>query len=140
MLVVVHPGSACGYADFNLGLIEGAIARERLTRTIMRWGEQIIVIDGELSDELKTYAQLGLALENARSAQRLQRIDADAEQPQWAQYAAGHISRRATSKRIMLTGAWHHPSDRQGCIDHLQSVLANDHGIKAEIMPCSLTL
>lgn len=69
MLVVVHPGSACGSADFNLGLIEGSRVRERLARTILGWTDEIVVVDNDLSDELETYAMLGLAIAKTRQTQ-----------------------------------------------------------------------
>lgn len=140
MLVVVHPGSACGSADFNLGLMEGAKARERLARTITNWPGQIVIIDGELSDELGVYAHLGLAIENAQTARRVTRVDADASVQDWAANASRVIKSRMQDGKVHLTGAWRHSDGSDGCIDHLARTMKSAFGIDADVLPCSLTL
>ncbi len=37
VLVVVHPGSACGSANFNIGQFEARSAREELADELTRW-------------------------------------------------------------------------------------------------------
>ncbi|MAM38812.1 MAG: hypothetical protein CL949_10010 [Erythrobacter sp.] len=140
MLVVVHPGSACGSADFNLGLIEGSRVRERLARTILGWTDEIVVVDNDLSDELETYAMLGLAIANASGRKSAVRVGGDSGKSGWAENVAGQICKVAKHKNVYLTGAWHQPSDEQGCIDRLSRILRRDHGIDSSIMPCSLVL
>ena len=49
---MVHPGSACGSADMNLGGAAASAARAALASEIDAWHGEIAVIDGELSDEL----------------------------------------------------------------------------------------
>lgn len=140
MLVVVHPGSACGSADFNLGMIEGARARERLARTISSWAGDIIVVDGELSDELNVYAHLGLAIANAETAGKVTRVSADAGEPTWADHASSIIKSRLKDGKVHLTGAWHHGDGSDGCIDHLARILKAAFKVDSEVLACSLTL
>jgi hypothetical protein len=63
ILVIVHPGSACGSADFNYGSRSAADAeRNGLIHEWNNWQGGAIVIDGELSDELPDYPELNAAL------------------------------------------------------------------------------
>jgi hypothetical protein len=62
LLVIVHPGSACGSADFNLGKFEARAARDTLRGAIEDWEGGVIVIDGELSDELEHVPSLARAM------------------------------------------------------------------------------
>ena len=62
ILVLVHPGSACGSADMNLGKFEARAARAELAYELDYWHGTLLVIDGELSDELPWYPQLDRAI------------------------------------------------------------------------------
>lgn len=65
VLVLVHPGSACGSADFNLGSSEASDARSRLANDLALWHGDIIVMDGFLSDEIATHPALDEAIQDA---------------------------------------------------------------------------
>lgn len=52
VLVIVHPGSACGSADENLGRDNAAYQRLEMQMTVENWEGAVVVIDGDLSDEL----------------------------------------------------------------------------------------
>ena len=89
ILVVVHPGSLCGSADFNVGVDAAAKARQALIHEIQRaTGAGVIVIDGDLSDELnqEKYADLDGAstrgLEDARG-RRVGRTALPRIRPSW---------------------------------------------------------
>jgi len=65
VLVVVHAGSACGSANFNLGKSDARSSRDFLAGFIERWNGHVIVIDGSLCDELEFHPQLRQAIDNA---------------------------------------------------------------------------
>ena len=125
VMVVVHPGSACGSADFNLG-DEAGRAREVLARDIMAWAGDMLVVDGVLSDEIGHYALLAIALENAGDQKearfvRCRACDDDGEWP--------HIVRRTFDRewpggphRVTVTGAWLH-DDGGGCVGAVAEAL-----------------
>lgn len=140
-LVVVHPGSTCGSADFNMGGIPAAQARERLANTLHRWTDQVLVIDGELSDELEHYAMPALAINNHADHGRLERtVACGFTSDDWVEQACTFIAERvAPDTQLLLTGAWHQKGDRQGCIDAVQENLAS-LGFSTEISPCALVL
>ena len=140
-LVVVHPGSACGSADFNLGGVEAAQARERLSNTVFKWTGPVLVIDGELSDELAIYALPALALINKEDAGSTERTMACAlTSDDWVEKACLFISERVNPEtEILLTGAWHQKEDRKGCIDAVEKNL-NEMGYRTEISACALVL
>lgn len=120
IMIVVHPGSACGSADFNLGkdapAMRGALARE-----ISAWRDDIMIVDGVLSDELPHYALLDVAIVNAsdRPGRRLVRHRAcDADGAAWPQSAAERFSAEwpGGPHLVMLTGAWAE-ADGSGCVN-----------------------
>jgi hypothetical protein len=63
IMVVVHPGSACGSADFNIGFMLAQKYRRALCGRLERWLGGLVILDGELSDELSSYPALKDALE-----------------------------------------------------------------------------
>lgn len=67
VLILVHPGSACGSADFNLGRSEAEAARERLCEDLDEWHGSLIVIDSSLSDEIAWRPHLCNAIRRALS-------------------------------------------------------------------------
>lgn len=138
-LVVVHPGSACGSADFNLGLEEGAQARHALARTLHDWKGPVVIVDGELSTDLEHYPQIGIAIDNLLDqANESIRIYACATQDGWAENATRAVMDLGYAGAA-LTGAWHHPEDRSGCIDAMAEQLSAA-GLKVEVLPCALTV
>ena len=53
VLIIVHPGSACGSADMNLGSPNAENQRLDMQEFVEAWEGAIVVIDGELSSELE---------------------------------------------------------------------------------------
>jgi len=135
VLVVVHPASACGSSDFSMGALEAAEARYALGRTIHQWKGPAIILGNEFNDELATYGQIGLALSALEDARHTQACASD---PGWVD-----IARRALAEsggdHFLLTGAWHHPDDRSGCIDAISGIL-DDEDKTWEIMPCAFRI
>lgn len=128
LLVLVHPGSACGSANFNLGNFQARAERDGLILDLTRWKGAVLVADGELSDELPDYPQLNGAILGA-----LQRAD-DAgfvsrriaacahEHTDWtdrilhAVKSAGYVA----GETIRITGAW---VGEHGCVNATQEIL-----------------
>lgn len=119
ILVVVHPGSACGSADFNLGTDAGA-AREALAAEIMAWSDDMLVIDGDLSDELEHYAVLAIALDNAGDDKRrrmVRTVACDLHEG-WPAMVGTTVDAEWPNgpHDILITGAWLH-GDGGGCVN-----------------------
>lgn len=139
-LIVVHPGSCCGSADFNLGRYEASGEREYLSAFLDRWSGPVIVIDGSLSDELPDYSQLNDALLGAlarakaagHQSMRVYGCDGEVRRHQAA------ATRRLLTRRIItgespvrLTGAWvgGDGPDDTGCVNSVARVL-QDAGVR----------
>lgn len=143
ILVIVHPGSACGSADFNYGNRTTAeIYREALIREWRNWRGGVVVIDSALSDELPGYPHLKAALDNllvrAAAAGR-PAIRTRANDPK-QNLAIGTLLRKwklpKDQAQFLVTGAWHYPDDR-GCVGGVcRTIRALDY--RAEISPAAL--
>lgn len=142
IMVVVHPGSACGSADMNIG--EGAgWLREALARDIMSWPHDMMIVDGELSDEIPHYAVLALAFENAadnRNRRMLRHRACDADGAGWTDSVRDAFASQwpGGPHRILVTGAWLHP-DGGGCVGAVVDKL-HEHEHKVEIAASTLRL
>lgn len=69
-LVVVHPGSALGSANMNLGKFEARAARAALAFALEQWEGDVVVIHGEMSDELPYYPRLQEAIQGVLERNR----------------------------------------------------------------------
>jgi hypothetical protein len=127
VLVVVHPGSACGSADMNLGVQEGRRRRAILSDDVAAWIGPVIIIDASLSDELglRAYRRLGLVIEQAlgraQSAGHIaMRINADDAEEHNQVWAAEHLCAAGIlvpgKHRVEVTGCWHDPAGKSGCV------------------------
>ncbi|EHP90405.1 hypothetical protein [Methylorubrum extorquens] len=134
LLIVVHPGSACGSADFNLGEAEAALGREALAEDLDAWTGPVAVIDGDLSSELRrrNYRDLGTAVEGmleraAGAGHRSVRMRGDAEE-EFDQAAAAaaivaDMQLAAGGWQVEVTGAWHDPDQLDGCVNSVVEVI-----------------
>lgn len=131
ILVIVHPGSACGSADFNLGT-NAAKARKLLINDIAHWHHGVIVIDGELSDELThpsnqpLHRAINLALARARDLKltSIRQYGHDPDQVQVIQQVIKQLSLLPKNARFLLTGAWLHSRDGGGCVGSVHQALS----------------
>lgn len=133
-LILVHPGSACGSADFNLGSEDAAFSRSRLISDLDAWSGPIAVIDGRLSRELaqRAYYALGTAVGNAIAraarqglfAEHFKGEDGTARDQVWAML---RIIERANltpqTHRVELTGAWYNDNGISGCVNDVRRAL-----------------
>ncbi len=128
LLVVVHPGSACGSADFNLGKSVGQAARDYLASDIASWNGPILIIDGELSDELPNYPQLNTAINHALAYAKTNRMIStriygdDSASMHQAHAARQFIKQNLNPAEwhIELTGAW--VDNKIGCVVDVRNV------------------
>ena len=138
LLFIVHPGSACGSADMNLGRDAAGFLRAQMQLLIESWEGGVVVIDGEISDELtegygrSSWRELGVAIEEAlaRAAQSNQlsvRIRGDDseefDQDDAARKVVAEHGLAPASVDITLTGAWVE-DDGSGCVNSVRAVLA----------------
>jgi hypothetical protein len=147
LLVIVHPGSACGSADFNLGSnFAGRAARELLAADIEVWNGAILVIDGSLSDELPRHPRLNTAilraLDNARAHRSIaERRYGDSEIPphqdETAAKFVADMKLMPAKWRIELTGAW--ADDDTGCVSDVRDVF-RESGFATHIRDSALRI
>jgi hypothetical protein len=127
IVCLVHPGSACGSADFNIGRNEAQTARDDLSNELEMWDGGVIVIDGYLSDELPAFPKFNRsimsALERAKGkgqiAMRLQ-----GEDPAQVECIHAFITADPVRKAWAYTvgGAWLYPNG-EGCVGSVVDTL-----------------
>lgn len=123
ILVVVHPGSLCGSADFNVGVDAAAKARQALIQEIqLATGAGVIVLDGDLSDELnlRQYADLdGAITRGLERAQNQGLISSrvwgdDPDQVDRIREAVESMAPADRVREFLVTGAWYYEPDPGG--------------------------
>ncbi len=130
LMIVVHPGSGCGSADFNLGRQDAQIARNTLASFISSWEGRTLIVDGELSDELPRYPVLGAAVLAAFDAGKEAgfgaRIRADDNTgDHWSRIVAKKIASLGFDKEtpIVVTGVWYFRDNSAGCVNAVYSAV-----------------
>ena len=151
IMVVVHPGSACGSADMTLGFDVADTARANLIEEISLWRSGVIVIDGVFSDELvrSKYRNLGQAITGALNQAQAtgliaHREKGDDNEPPHVDEAIRKVIRkfRLTPRNadISVTGCWTHPEDEKtGCVNGVRDDFRT-YGFTAHIMPGSVSI
>lgn len=135
MLVVVHPGSACGSADFNLGRVDARAARDALVSEIVAWSGPVVVVDGVLSDELQGQA-LGKAIEDAigraeAAGHPVLRVFAcDGETEDWPAVVSAALDGMGLPRDIqaVVTGAWYFEDGSSGCVNAVYDLVTSRGG------------
>lgn len=140
-LVVVHPGSALGSANMNLGKFEARAARAALAFALEQWEGDVVVIHGEMSDELPYYPRLQEAIQgvlernraSGHHASEVQGDDAQAHN-QEAAIDAWLVDQGIIpgAMKFCVTGAWYHPEDGGGCVGSVVDRL-RERGHSAEV-------
>lgn len=134
VLVLVHPGSACGSANYNLGREAADLARIEMTDMLNAWDGDIIVLDGDLSDELPRFPVFADAIRSAvRRARRagcvaIREVANDPEQVDAIKRIASMHD--LTRSSVVVSGAWYDPTDESGCVNSVIHAL-NDVGVRA---------
>lgn len=135
VFLVVHPGSACGSANFNLGSQLAHSYRQDLVRDISAWTGDLFIIDGELSEELEDegYDGLGTALKEAEkrcaaAGFRVRREwGCDNIPPHQDERIQCWIDEGALdpiTMKMTLTGAWYNTNEETGCVTGVAKQLA----------------
>lgn len=131
VLVVVHPGSLCGSANFNLGRSQAQDVRAGIVEELQSWPGGVVVIDGSLSDELSQYRDLQAAIDDALkraksagavSVRLMGSDDQDFDQVEAIRQVVAEIG-DVSSFEFDVTGAWYHPEDESGCIGAVTEAL-----------------
>jgi len=148
VLVVVHPGSALGSADFNLGKFEARAARDQLAQELETWEGPLLVIHGQLSEDLPDYPRLHQAIEGAVARNKAAGFAADqvrgCDEEEHNQEAAAEawvssLAWNSQETEFEVSGAWYHPEDGSGCvggvIEHLKQL-----GYSAHVSPSAVEL
>lgn len=125
VLVIVHPGSACGSADSHLGRFQARAGRDGLVLEANGWRGGVIVIDGALSDELPRYPAWNAAINGCLTRAKAQglvslRVFAcDDETPNWPGVFAKAVAALRVPKKssFEVSGAWYCPDDSAGCVN-----------------------
>lgn len=141
MLVVVHPGSACGSADFHHGRRLARAMRERLSQTLHGWRGAVTVIDSDLSGELAGEPDLAGAIDaclgrSHADGSAARRLSVAGER--WIE-AGRALIQEAGPGRVVLTGAWYHPDDDGGCVNAMRDALVQS-GIAVDIHGSAMSI
>jgi hypothetical protein len=126
LMVLVHPGSACGSADFNLGKSMANAGRDGLINDLNAWNDALLVLDGTLSDELDGYPALNSAINSAIARCSGQRIFADDDQTfDWVRKSVRKMMEMGVKKpsEVVVTGIWYWPNDEAGCVNAVYDAL-----------------
>lgn len=135
VLVIVHPGSACGSADENLGRDNATYQRLEMQMAVENWEGAVVVIDGELSDELSgwrsAWKDWGDAVDQAVSRAKEQgllglRVMGDDSAAYNQQDAIRDVVKEhgltPENATFTLTGAWVEDNG-DGCVHSVREVL-----------------
>lgn len=125
LLILVHPGSACGSADFTLGRDNARDARMDLSEKLGDWSGNLLVVDGSLSTELATWPMFGGQIKQALAAAKSSgffsgRIFAcDDETENWPEVVAAALKQAGLPSEtpVEVTGAWFFEDDTAGCVN-----------------------
>jgi hypothetical protein len=144
VLVIVHPGSACGSADFQYASRSIADAeRQGLIDEFNSWAEGVIVIDGELSDELRHYPKLKSALDGvvalakAKNLIAIRKTGGDPQQGRIIRAVLKSLKLSSQAAMFQVTGAWYY-GENQGCVGDVCNVITS-LGYQATVSSSALT-
>lgn len=127
VLVLIHPGSAVGSANYNLGEAAARDARDLLAQELAHWKGHVLVIDGALSDELERVPSLAHAIDECLARNRAcgyLSLRLKGDDPE-------HLDRLGElcdsgfpfAARFVLTGAWYEPANGGGCVGSAATLL-----------------
>ncbi|MCZ8254449.1 MAG: hypothetical protein O9327_02055 [Polaromonas sp.] len=137
ILVLVHPGSACGSANYNIGRADAKCGREALALALDEHAGGVIVIDGALSDELPDYPDFNGAIDQALARARsngltsMRVMGCDSENFDQTRAIAAVLEDHPALKdhEFIVTGAWYEAptaddAEPGGCVGSVLTALA----------------
>lgn len=127
LLIVVHPGSMCGSANENIGRMAARHFRDSVSSDLRTWKGDLLVLDGDLSEELPNYPMFAESIDSAvrMAAGGELRLRLPADDPEHVEIGVDFVlPRYRFDNAIHITGAWHHfPEPHYGCVTALASAL-----------------
>lgn len=138
LLVLVHPGSLCGSANFNLGAIDARMAREDVASVLQRHEGAFLVVEGGFDDELSSYPMLQRAIAECLDRNQMaghtvirhwgpdDALDGE-HFTDTLPSVLQDLRRTLGDVPVALTGAWYHPEDETGCVGACRKI-AEDAG------------
>jgi hypothetical protein len=145
ILILVHPGSLCGSANCNLGASEARATRDAVATTLQSWDGDVLVLFGDLCDELGSYPQFqkaidaALARSHATGGRGLAIYAPDPDHPEIALKQLNEWGVVAGAP-LRLTGAWFDPTDASGCINSTREELRSAGFNDVEVFDCAARL
>lgn len=128
--LMVHLGSACGSANFNLGDQRAQHARAGLLEDLQTVTGHLLVLAGGLDDEIADFAELLDALETALQPTpgglRAQILAHDPDQVDITKAFVDRLGALAFEVSFEVTGAWlddYDPGERGGCVGSVYEAL-----------------
>lgn len=132
-LILTHPGSCAGSATFNLGSSYASECRRILIEELNSWRGGVMVIHGELSDELDDFPELAdavrLCATRARADGRtaIEMHACDLSSADWVADVLNAIPSLDEDTRVTITGAWHDTVGTHGCVNAVWDALPVRH-------------
>lgn len=141
-IVLVHPGSAVGSANDQLGKSVARAEREAMAHELDGWSGHVIVIDGDFSDELPRHELFDRAIRacvdrNAAAGFLALRVYGDDNSSHMRQEDAiaavlDEHGARLAGAAFVLTGAWWEPETSGGCVGSVLEVV-RERGFTASV-------
>ncbi len=131
LLVLVHPGSACGSANSNIGRGEAENFRRAMADDLRKHSGHFLVVDGDASSDLPYYGFLNTSISecltrNGEAGFHAVRVFAcDDYTDGWEDIVTGKITNMGLQPTtpVELTGAWYCEDDSAGCVNAVNNDL-----------------
>lgn len=132
VMIVTHPGSCCGSANDLLGRMEANGGRDDITFALNKWQGGVIVVDGDLSDELPSYPGFDRAIKGALSRAAAAGLPSmrvfacDDLTPNWPKKVKRAIAALGLrpGTHFVVTGAWYLRNGEAGCVNAVYDEIA----------------
>lgn len=139
VLILVHPGSACGSASATLGRQTAKCYREEIARDLKAHQGDVLVLDGDLSDELPQYPEFNKAIQDAvlRTKYSMRQFACDNVGVHFTVLLPEIIRASAWNDparfRFDITGAWYYANNESGCVNGVYEVL-HELGFSCDVL------
>lgn len=136
ILVLVHPGSLVGSANYNVGRDQARATREDIARELDAWSGDVLVINGALCDELASAPLLQQSIQRCLERNALaghhcaQVLGEDPDQVERIRQYMVQRGAALLGAQFHLTGAWYGPN-QYGCVGSVEAELrAAGHAVE----------
>ena len=130
----------------NVGKIAARDARHQVARDLLKHRGSVLILHGDLSDELPSYPILQSAISRAMAFRRDLTIgfgaQVAADDPDHAQICVDELRKRNVPKDmpIKLTGAWYVPDNSYGCVNSTRDALLAGGFTDVEVADSALSV